>query len=494
MKKIFISSVQKEFERERAAIKRMVESDPIIKPHFEAFVFEIDAPAADKTTREVYLSELKKSDVYLVLVGDKYGYCADGEVSPTEQEYDKANELGIPKLVMVRGTDNSKRDPREAAFLNKISDGRVRVRYQDETVSDVCADLLDEVRNSIRDLMVDDGIISEVPFEDQPPREASMDDIDHSRIAWFVERAVRMRNAPYASDASDEEVLRSLHLLNRKTGLPTKGGILLFGKDPQYLFPSSCVKCVSFFGNEKLKPTEDLAMYDGDLFRLSDQAVAFVNRHTFHGAGVHNHGSMADDVDEIPNSVITEAINNAIAHRNYASNGSIQVEVYQNRIEVISPGYLQRPLTAAALYEGHESLPPNPHIARALFWAKYVETVGTGITELLNTCKSAGLKQPLMEEVSGRFRIVIWRKDQTSKNYLPSAANKGQIRANNNELDESIVMLMKENAQISIADLSEMTGMSVKQVRGRIGALRQNGVILREGARKNGHWRVTGNL
>ena len=50
MKQIFVSSVQKEFERERAAIKRMIETDPIIKPHFKAFVFEIDAPAADKTS------------------------------------------------------------------------------------------------------------------------------------------------------------------------------------------------------------------------------------------------------------------------------------------------------------------------------------------------------------------------------------------------------------------------------------------------------------
>ena len=55
MKQIFISSVQKEFERERAAIKKMIESDPILSPNFKVFVFEIDAPAADKSTQQVYL-------------------------------------------------------------------------------------------------------------------------------------------------------------------------------------------------------------------------------------------------------------------------------------------------------------------------------------------------------------------------------------------------------------------------------------------------------
>ena len=85
MKQIFISSVQKEFENERAAIKRMIESDPILKPYFKAFVFEIDAPASDKATQQVYLTEIEKSDIYLVLIGNKYGYCNEGELSPTER-------------------------------------------------------------------------------------------------------------------------------------------------------------------------------------------------------------------------------------------------------------------------------------------------------------------------------------------------------------------------------------------------------------------------
>ena len=98
MKKIFVSSVQKEFERERAAIKRMIESDPILKPHFKAFVFEIDAPASDKTTQQVYLKEIEKCSIYLVLIGNKYGYCDEDGVSPTEQEFDKAQKLGVTIL------------------------------------------------------------------------------------------------------------------------------------------------------------------------------------------------------------------------------------------------------------------------------------------------------------------------------------------------------------------------------------------------------------
>ena len=144
---------------------------------------------------------------------------------------------------------------------------------------------------------------------------------------------------------------------------------------------------------------------------MADQAVAFVDRHLNHGAGVHRHGAAADDVDEIPHSVIAEAVNNAIAHRNYASSGSIQVEVYSDRVEVISPGRLHREISVADLYKKHESYATNPRIARAMYQVKYIETIGTGLTDLLAECRTAGLKTPLFEEVSGRFRVVIWRPD-----------------------------------------------------------------------------------
>ena len=259
MKRIFISSVQKEFERERAAIKTMIESDPILKPNFKAFVFEIDAPASDKSIQQVYLKEIEKSDIYLLLVGNKYGYCKEGEVSPTEQEFDRAQELGLTKLVFVRGTDNSKRDAREALFLDKVSRERVRVRYQDSDSGQTFGDLLDEVRNSLRDIMLDDGILSEKPFEDQCLVDVSLEDIDASRVAWFVERAIRIRKAKYPSNPQVVDVLRSLHLYDAKRNVPTKAGVLLFGRDVQGPFPSSAIKCACYPGTAKRKWAQNAA-------------------------------------------------------------------------------------------------------------------------------------------------------------------------------------------------------------------------------------------
>ena len=214
-------------------------------------------------------------------------------------------------------------------------------------------------------------------------------------MAWFANRAIRVRKVKYPQDSSVVDVLRSLHLLDVKRSAPTKAGVLLFGCDVQGPSPSSAIKCVCYPGTEKRKPSVDMELVEGDLFQMEDQTIAFVNRYLNHGAGVHSHGAAADDVDEIPNSVIAEAVNNAIAHRNYASIGSIQVEVYSDRIEVISPGRLHRAISVADLYKKHESFATNPRIARAMYQVKYIETIGTGLTDLLAECKAKGLKTPL---------------------------------------------------------------------------------------------------
>ena len=490
MKRIFVSSVQKEFERERAAIKRMIESDPILKPHFKAFVFEIDAPAADKTTQQVYLKEIEKSDIYLVLIGNRYGYCDESGVSPTEQEFDRAKELGLTTLVMVRGCDDSKREEQEARFLKKVSDGRVRVRYQDSEPAQAVADLLDEVRNSLRDIMLDDGILSETPFEDQCLDGVSLDEIDANRVAWFAERAVRVRKAKYSANPSVEDVLRSLHLFDAKRKAPTKAGVLLFGRDVQGPFPSSAVKCVCYSGTEKRKPSIDMELVEGDLFQLADQTVAFVNRHLNHGAGEHRHGAAADDVDEIPNSVIAEAVNNAIAHRNYASAGSIQVEVYSDRIEVISPGRLHRALSVPELYKKHESYAPNPRIARAMYQVKYIETLGTGLTDLLAECKAKGLKRPLFEEVSGRFRVIIWRPEVRDNR----GDNRGGNRGDNPvgtlpEEQRRICEMMIENPKIAVRKIASTLGIRPRTVEKQIAALKAKGILVRKGGTR-GSWLV----
>ena len=200
-------------------------------------------------------------------------------------------------------------------------------------------------------------------------------------------------------------------------------------------------------------------------------------------------------MDEIPNSVIAEAVNNAIAHRNYASIGSIQVEVYSDRIEIISPGRLHRAISVADLYKKHESHAVNPRIAKAMYQVKYIETMGTGLTDLLDACKANGLKKPLLEEVPSGFRIVIWRPkavgnrgDNTQKGSLKGSLKsslKGSLKSS-----QKIIEVLTKDSHCTYDSLAEIIGISRRAVTKQIQRLRQSGRLRRVGPDKGGHWEV----
>jgi hypothetical protein len=99
---LFVSSVQKEFAEERAAIGDFVRGDALLRRYFDVFLFE-DLPAADRRADAVYLDEVDGCGVYVGLLGNEYGDEDEGGKSPTEREFDRATEKGKTRLVFVKG-------------------------------------------------------------------------------------------------------------------------------------------------------------------------------------------------------------------------------------------------------------------------------------------------------------------------------------------------------------------------------------------------------
>jgi len=111
---------------------------------------------------------------------------------------------------------------------------------------------------------------------------------------------------------------------------------------------------------------------------------------------------------EMPKQAVTEAIVNAIAHRDYTSNASVQVILFADRLEVWNPGSLPYELTIDELYAAHRSIPANPLIAEAMYLRGTIERMGTGTEELANLCLEKGLKKPKFIQEGG-FRTVLYR-------------------------------------------------------------------------------------
>ena len=142
--RIFISSVQGEFARERAVLRDYVHGDALMRRFFEVFLFE-DAPASDRRPCDLYLEEVERSDIYVGLFGVGYGAEDEEGVSPTEREFDRATSLGVHRLVFLKGAKEEDRDPKMLALIRRAQAGLIRKRFNtpEELISGFYAALVE---------------------------------------------------------------------------------------------------------------------------------------------------------------------------------------------------------------------------------------------------------------------------------------------------------------------------------------------------------------
>ena len=382
--RIFISSVQGEFAEERAALRDYIRGDPLIRRFFEVFLFE-DAPASDRRPDQLYLDEVERCDIYAGLFGADYGSEDDEGVSPTEREFDHATAVGVHRLIFVKAADDE-RHPKMQALIRKAQSGLIRKRFSSlaELVAGLYAALVEYLESK--------ELIRWGPFDASPCARATLDDLDFERMAQFVRTARVVRQFPLPEGTPAPQLLEHLNLLNE--GRPTNAAVLLFGKSPQRFLISSEIRCAHFHGTEVAKPIPSYQVYKGTAFELVDQAVDFVLSKINRRIGTRAESARAPRTYEIPVEVVTEAVVNAVAHRDYTDNGSVQVMLFADRLEVRNPGRLPPPLTLENLREAHRSVPGNPLLGEALYLTEYIERMGTGTLDMIRRCVDAGMVEP----------------------------------------------------------------------------------------------------
>ena len=452
--RIFISSVQKEFVQERKALREYLRGDPLMRQFFDVFLFE-DVPALDRRPDSLYLDEVEQSDLYVGLFGNDYGSeDADG-ISPTEREFDQATESGVQRLIFVKGTDDSTRHPKMQALIQKAQAGLIRKRF------DTSEELVTALYAALVEYLDSKDLVRSEPFDAAPCSKASLDALDTEQMRWFIRTARSARAFPLTEGASIEELLVHLNLLNDDK--LTNAAMLLFGKSPQRFLISSEVRCAHFHGTEVAKPIPSYQVYKGTAFQLVDQAVDFVLSKIALSVGTRAESVQAPVAYEIPKEVITEAIVNAVAHRDYTSNASVQVMLFTDRIEVLNPGRLPPPLTLEQLRVAHASIPNNPLLAEPLYLTQYIERMGTGTLDMIRRCSDAGLSEPEFTDSSG-FKTTIWRA-------TPPEQIKVQPESLPGDLKSKVLNLLTEGP-LSKSELSKKLGH--KEVSGQLNKVVRN--------------------
>lgn len=404
--RIFISSVQREFAKERRVLAEMIRKDMLLGTFFDVFLFE-EMAAQNRSAKSVYLDEVRNSDIYLGLFGCEYGFEDAEGVSPTEREYDLATECGKYRFAFVKRTAAHNRMPKERTLIAKVEREVTRKSFSSLSM------LKKMVYEALFRYLQDRDVVNVRPFDGSYSLGVKLEDLDPERIANFV-RMVRVAGkVTFAPGISTTEILSRLGAFDAGTGKIANAAALLFAKNPALFRPSWELKCLQLWGTTFEKPFPSYHIYHGTVFEQIDQALDFVMSRVDHWVGARDaaKSAQAPARSEFPIEAVREAIVNAVCHRDYTDDGSVQVMLFRDRLEVLNPGTLPRGWTAANLLQTHDSKPHNGILATAMQWAGYVEKSGYGTEDIVRKCKAWGLRVPEYHPSSVDFRLVLWRQE-----------------------------------------------------------------------------------
>lgn len=285
--------------------------------------------------------------------------------------------------------------------------------------------------------------------------------------------------------------LISWELLAERDGhlIPSYGFNLLAGRH----IPSvmSGIQCAVFKGKNRTVFV-DRRQYDGPLYDQIDEAYDFVLRMIRLGAKID--GIVRTDIYEFPTGTIREMICNAVCHRSYFQPSYVQVALYDDRLEVTSPGMLSREMTIEKMKEGYSKI-RNRGIAHAFSYMKIIEGWGSGIPRMLEESAQYGLKEPELIDAEGDFRINLYRRDaiQTMEmpesagecRRAPESAGEKQLLASLPEQEAQIYKYIVSKGQITSAQTAEILGVKERRARTILGHMIKANIIKKVGAAKN---------
>ncbi len=241
---------------------------------------------------------------------------------------------------------------------------------------------------------------------------ASLDDLDPAHIQAYREELDRRRPGSRLARQTLEELLLAVRAASRTRGRlrPTVTGIVFFGQEPQRFYPSFTITFVQFAGTSIAAARADGSFYldnrefRGTLPQMIDQARATIFEKLSKRAVLE--GFVRQDVPEYPEFAYREAIVNAVAHRDYALEGSfVQVRLFADRLEVQSPGGLGGHLTVDNIV--YEQYTRNPHVVRLLEDLGYVERRGLGVDQMIRAMTRVGLRPPTFEDRGSSFWVTL---------------------------------------------------------------------------------------
>ena len=224
---------------------------------------------------------------------------------------------------------------------------------------------------------------------------------DRSKFEIFLQKAKISRVI------SDENILRNLGVLT-DTGKFKNVGVLFFCDNIEKFFRQAIITCVLYKGNDKYKII-DRKDFTEDALSNYDNAIAFLLRNLRLEYKIETAGPR-EEILEVPEDALREAVVNAMAHRDYNEKGAnIQIDIFDDRVEISNPGGLVPAIKKEDF--GKKSVSRNPLLFSLFKRAELVEKVGSGIGRMRKAMANTGLPAPMFEFTD--FFTVTFKRPST---------------------------------------------------------------------------------
>ncbi|MCP4538465.1 MAG: transcriptional regulator [Chloroflexi bacterium] len=353
--------------------------------------------------------------------------------------------------------------------LHSLTDGRVLVRTGTEN-----RPLGGE---QIRQLA---ATKSTADFESEPAPGARREDFDDEVVAEFAAKWEERHHREQTGHVDD--LLVEVGALN-EAGHPTITGVLLFARNPQAFLPQSGLTFVKFVGTTPRGETGQPGYgrrdeISGPLARIVQRTWEVVGEEMRIGAVVK--GLEREERTEYPISAVREALVNAVAHRDYRLGGRrIEVRMFSDRMEIISPGGLPGFITVDNIVEEHFSR--NPRIVSGLYQWGYIEELGLGVDLMIEEMVRAGHPPPKFKDTPYTFTVTLYNvRERPPQPTWTRTMNERQAKA---------LAYVQEKGRITNREYRNLcSDVSTETLRLDLVDLVDRGILLKVGAKKGTYY------
>ena len=336
-------------------------------------------------------------------------------------------------------------------------------------------------------------------FDQQVCHGESVSDEEIEKFCEWLEKLARKNSQ---NDTEIRKVTRntllSWKVLEEKNGriFPTNAYILLSGKENWEV--SRKIQCGVFKG-ETRSIFVDKKEFEGSIIMQLEKAYQYVLEKINLGSDIV--GIYRVDKYEIPPKSIREVIANAVIHRSYLEPNDIQVALYDNRLEITSPGMLLSGVNVKRMKEGYSKL-RNRAIASVFGYVNIIEKWGSGIPRIMNEIREYGLQEPEFIAFENDFRVNIYRKSynttqstqgstQNRINTTQDISEKEKLDIKNlTETDKTIINTIINNPEMSQKQIADNLNWTVNKVKYYMKKFKQKNILRYEGTSQNGKWEI----